>query len=282
MLITKFLSYILLFFLGYSNNQDKGMIKKEKYTVVDSKDILELSEKYNGVFQQQLEFNGAVVEQLDNAAFLVIAQSAHKGLYIIDENVLHKMILSEKYPKETDSGSFYDNYKINVLELKNDNLLFFENMFLECFGYTFDYNLSNDFLIKLNYSISQFDRKYLHEECYPLLSILLNESFRKLINGQWVFDKESTLNTYNIPYIKDVFGNRVVIAKPLYTCIKGVFSIEESMITAIDHYVMDRIDVRKINLKEMYYSLNKNFEYYYKFYLSKLGNHPESFNNVYE
>lgn len=264
MLIINRVYFIIVVLLIFSCNMEI----KEGYRILNSEEIIKLSEAKKGLLLEQLEYNDAIIEELNDQSYLVIPQGAFRGLNVYNKDLLDSMIVKKEFPEETNSGSFYELFKERIVCV-GDNMVFFNDLFLEHTGLDFDYELSDGFLELLEAKFNSFSTSE-RDNIAPLFSILINESFRRAVKGDWIFDKQYSLNTFLIPSIIDKDGVRININKMVFDELskKGKIDLKETLIHLVDSYVIQKVSVEDFNRKELYQSFRNDFKTKFKHYLS--------------
>ncbi|MCL9807672.1 hypothetical protein NAT51_19270 [Flavobacterium amniphilum] len=241
------------------------------YKILEPKEVIDYSHHKSGQFLKQLDFNDAVIERLNDDTFLVIAQSNYKGLLVFKENDLNFMIKNSSFPILTNDDNFYSLNRGHIINIQKD-LVFFEKIFEKEMGLEFDFNFSNNFLSKLNVILRGKKIKE-RKELVPILSILLDETFRRVLNREWFFEKQYSLNPFYIPYIKDTSGFKLNTTKLINDELlkkKSIdIDIQEVLIQLIDADLIQS-GFSNIDRVEFHEKARLDFESSYKYYLRLL------------
>lgn len=293
-LFTGMLIISLFFFNINCKNMDEGNLLFPKYKVLTNDSLISLCEQYDGKFYKQVKSNTAIIEKLSNNTFVMLPAYGEKGIYFLDENIMEKMIEDCNYPIETDTGTFYELYRNEILNLEksnsNESILFFEKKFNELCGLKFDYSFSNSFLNKLERVIKENRKDAIKlDELSVVTTILFNEGFRKAIDAKWWFDEQFSLNKFYVPIVNKE-GNRININNAI--CDKFKISsykldFKELLIIALDDFLLQKNKSNNVFLfrKNLYQNLRTNFDKNFINYLKKVHENkpplpPESFRMI--
>ena len=253
--------------------------KTNKYKIVSSEELISLLETYSGEFIDQIDYNQASIEKLNNDSFALISGHGENGIIFYNKKIMDSMIQSKCYPEETDSDDFFDVYKDQVKFLKEDNekgLIFFEEKFQSITTFAFDYKLNSSFLLQLENKITEIypKNKKLFEEFSDVSWILINEAIRKAISGKWMFEKEYTLNTFLTPLVVDKHNSYLNIRNYIedYAFQTYPEGIKNHLISFVDSYIVNKHHPSNVNHKEMNENLRNDFDTYFHRYLNISSN----------
>lgn len=273
MLTIKRLFIIVFLVLFYSCNMEK----KEKYKVLTPEEMISFFENEKGVVVDQLDYNKAIIEKLNDGNYLIVASGMNKGMVVYDKKMLDSMIATKKFPKETDPDNFYIKYQSQV-DCIEDEISFFNDLFFKHTGLNFDFDLSESFIEKADNMIRDFRQSKQIDEIIPVFTILICESFRREIGGKWVFKTEYSLNTYKTLIISDQQGvlldqiNKLLLEEFLK---RSNPDLKSTMIHLVFSYVNQKVNRKDFNDKEFYTSLRSDFKTNFKKYLN-IASHPRS------
>jgi len=247
-----------------------------KYNILKSEELIHLydNEEYNVI--DQIDYNKAIIEILSNGNYLLRSSHGNVGIIFYEKQVMDSMISGKVYPKETDTDNFFDIYKEEtkcLIDSPANGILFFEELFKSKSGFNFDYGLTESFLNKLTNTLREKKKgdEEVFDEFANVTLLLIQEAFRKLMNGKWAFHTEYTFNTFLTPYLVDK-DNKIVFLSTFISYHYDDEAIDLKMnLTEIVQFYIEGKQIQ-FNVREMSKKCHENFDVYFHHYLTLAAN----------